>query len=215
MMGSRDDYTSKEANLINQSKRELANGMDKDPVEKLRLMCYAKGAKGILGLARAFRNLDRNGDKRLHEEEFVNGIKQAGLPLNDDESKYMFRRFDEDNDGCVQMDEFLGKLRPTINKGRSDLIQRAFEKMDRSGDGIITANDLKTVYTVKYHPKYLSGELTEKEILGRFLEHFDTSCGIHDGKVTKEDFINYYATISASIDSDAYFDLIMRQSYKL
>lgn len=95
------------------------------------------------------------------------------------------------------------------------MIERAFQKMDRSGDGMITAKDLKNVYTVKYHPKYLSGELTEKEILGRFLEHFDTSCGIHDGKVSKEDFLNYYATISASIDSDAYFDLIMRQSYKL
>lgn len=60
---------------------------------------------------RAFRNMDRNGDKLLHEEEFIDGIKQAGLALNADESKYMFQRFDENNNGCIHMDQFLNKLR--------------------------------------------------------------------------------------------------------
>lgn len=51
-MSSRDDFYSKEATLINKSKRELANGVEKEPIHKLRLMCFTKGAAGILGLAR-------------------------------------------------------------------------------------------------------------------------------------------------------------------
>ena len=41
-----------EIDLINKSKRALASGELEDSVEKLRLMCLARGASGIMGLGR-------------------------------------------------------------------------------------------------------------------------------------------------------------------
>lgn len=67
---------------------------------------------------------------------------------------------------------------------------------------------------VRCHPKYLSGEWDENEILRSFLDTFDDQ-NDPDGVVTREEFLDYYAGVSATVEEDAYFDLMMRSSYGL
>jgi len=69
-----------------------------------------------------------------------------------------------------------------MNASRRGLINLAFKKLDKNNDGVITVDDLKGTYSVKKHPKFLSGEMTEDQCLEKFLEHFDPS-GHDDGKV--------------------------------
>lgn len=39
-----------ESELIHKSQRSLDDGTDKEPIQKLRLLCLARGATGIIGL---------------------------------------------------------------------------------------------------------------------------------------------------------------------
>ncbi len=44
--------TQNESELVNKSRRALVNGKNKKPIEKLRLLCLARGASGVYGLGR-------------------------------------------------------------------------------------------------------------------------------------------------------------------
>ena len=40
-------------------------------------------------------------------------------------------------------------LQPKMSKSRENLIRKAFQKLDKTGDGFVTVEDLKGVYNVK------------------------------------------------------------------
>ena len=201
-----------EEDLKRKSKRQ-ENKTD-DPIEMLRLKCLARGASGIKGLGRQFRVMDDDGNRKLDYLEFKKGCCDFGLTLEDYEIKNAFQKFDLDGNGTIDFDEFLVSLRPPMSKSRRDIIMQAFRKLDKDGSGSITTDDLKGVYSAKYHPKYLNGEWTELQVFREFLKSFDSPEN-PDYIVTQDEFINYYSGVSASIDSDAYFDLMMRNAWKL
>lgn len=69
-----------------------------------------------------------------------------------------------------------------MSQARKSIIEQAFKKLDKTGDGVITVDDLKGVYNVKSHPKFLSGEMTQDQIFKLFLQTFEAKDHV-DGKV--------------------------------
>ena len=72
---------------------------------------------------------------------------------------------------------------------------------------------MEQLYSVDFHPKFKSGEMSKKDILLDFMKQWD----VHDkdNKVTYEEFEDYYKDVSASIDGDDYFEFMMRSAWKL
>ncbi|CAH1105583.1 unnamed protein product [Psylliodes chrysocephalus] len=212
---SESPTSRQESEMVTKNLKELhAAGNVGDPIERIRLLCLSKGASGILHLGRTLRLMDNHGSRNLSRTEFLSGLKQVGLDLSEDETKEVFHKFDTNGDASVNIDEFLINIRPPLNDCRTGIIDKAFCKMDKTGDGLVTMDQLKRVYNVKASSRYQAGSDSEESILKTFLDHFEKDKE-QDGKVTKEEFINYYSAISASIDNDCYFDLMMRQLYKL
>eukprot|EP01135_Chromosphaera_perkinsii_P005801 Nk52_evm1s366 gene=Nk52_evmTU1s366 len=204
--------TDRHVRSLQEKNDKILNDKNTTSVEKFRALCLNRGASGIKGISRQFRIIDDDGNKKLSMDEFKKAVRQLGM--DDKDVKELFNAFDTDHSGSIEFDEFLAQLRPPMSKNRENLIKKAFQKLDKTGDGIITVEDLKGVYEYKTHPKFQNGEWSEDDVFRAFIKSFD-SPNDPDGQVTWEEFLNYYSGVSASIDEDCYFDLMMRQAWKI
>ena len=101
-----------------------------------------------------------------------------------------------------------------MTKRRTALVHMAFDRLDSDGNGIIDGHEVGNCYDASMHPEVISGRKTAEEVLREFLTTFDVG-GEVDGKVTRDEFTNYYANLSASIDNDDYFELMIRNAWHI
>lgn len=94
-----------------QRKTAVASNDELPALTELNTQLKARGARGIIGLARKFRIMDDSGNKVLNMSEFKKGIRESGLKLSEYDLNQLFAYFDRDRSGGVDFEEFLSTLR--------------------------------------------------------------------------------------------------------
>lgn len=94
------------------SRRHQVMIEETDPnILKLRNACMQRGASGIIGIGRCFRNSDDSGNKLIDIDEFRKAVHDFGLNFSKADVDTMFKAFDKDSSGSIDFNEFLEKLR--------------------------------------------------------------------------------------------------------
>jgi hypothetical protein len=101
-----------------------------------------------------------------------------------------------------------------MSERRINLVNMAFDVLDTDKSGIIEPDDIITKYDASKHPEVIAGKKSPNAVMKEFLDTFDVG-GEHDGKVTRQEFINYYSNIGASIDNEEYFELMIRNAWHI
>jgi len=183
-------------------------------IKDLKEQLKERGARGIVGLSRKFKIMDDDGNGALSPVEFKKAMRECALDLSEDDCHALFVHFDTDCSGDIDFEEFLQGLRGDLSARRKNLINMAFDVVDKDGNGVLEPDDLIDVYDASKHPDVLSGKKTPDEVLREFLDTFDVG-GEVDGKVTRQEFMNYYHNLSASIDNEDYFELMIRNAWHI
>jgi Ca2+-binding EF-hand superfamily protein len=215
------EYTTSSRPQTAQAKGSDAKGGDA-LIDAFRKKILARGARGMLGLSRLFKIIDDNNSKSLDLSEFNKCCKDFRLEFPESDVKKLFKVFDRNNDGDIDYDEFLRAIRGPMVPNRVKLVKQAFNKIDKDGSGVLDMDDIRGVYNAKNHPDVKAGKKTEDEILGEFLDTFEQHHAIstgdfkmRDGRVSLEEFLEYYNNISMSIDDDKYFELMIKNAWNL
>ena len=183
-------------------------------VQKLKKEMEAHGSFGFIGLQRKFRIMDDDGSKSVSMSEFKKAMKELNMKLTDGELRQLFDYFDADRSGSMSFEEFIQGVRDPLNERRLRLVQVAFSRLDKDGGGIVDAEEIASLYDASKHPEVLAGRSTPQQVMTTFLDTFDVG-GVHDGKVTKDEFVNYYTNLGANIDNDDYFELMIRNAWHI
>ncbi|TYZ63106.1 hypothetical protein PybrP1_004620, partial [[Pythium] brassicae (nom. inval.)] len=169
---------------------------------------------GLNGLQRCLRRLDTDGDKRLSKDELKTGLRKLGVDVSFRELDHLFTHFDADRSGCIGVDAFLVGMRGELSARRAALVATAFDFLDADRDGSVTLQELAAAYDTSRHPDVVGGRVTAELALRAFVAQWESE-STRDGVVTRCEFEAYYANLSASIDSDDYFERMMRNAWHL
>ena len=183
-------------------------------IAKIKSEMKLRGSGGFIGLQRRFRIMDDDGSKSLNMAEFKKAMKELKLDLTEADLRALFSFFDADGSGSIDFEEFVQGVREPLNERRQKLVEMAFAVVDKDGSGIVDAQEIAGMYDASKHPEVIARRKTPTQVLTEFLDTFDVG-GVKDGMVTKQEFVNYYTNLGASIDNDDYFELMIRNAWHL
>lgn len=180
------------------------------------LALRAGGYESLRAMGTQFRIMDRDHSGGISKEEFDIALSILFSAFNVrftvTEKNALFQRFDADRSGAVSYEEFVRGVRGSMNQFRLGFVKEAFNRLDRHKRGHVTIDDLREVYDVTRHPEVQNGNATHDGALMQLLRHYDTN---NDGVVSYDEFVEGYEWVSASIDGDDYFELMMRDAWHI
>lgn len=170
------------------------------------------GRNEVRNLTRSLTLIDKDGSLSLTKEELFNGLQKFGIRITIQDADVLVKHLDRDNNGSVSITEFLRGIRGHMPLQRRELVKQAFSVLDTNNNGIISFEEVAARYSATRHPAVASGDKSEKAVIEDFMSTWDKS---RDAQITRQEFYDYYADLSASIDHDDYFELMMRNAWHL
>ena len=187
-------------------------------LERFRTKLVSRGGKGVVGLEKQFKIFDMDGSGELNREEFKKAISDYKLGMDERDLDNLFKMFDKNADGKISYTEFMSAMVGSMSEFRRGMVERAFESLDPSEEGAVEIELLKKTYNARMHPDVKNGKKTEEEAANEFantIEAHHSNYGDATTKVSREEFISYYTKMSAAIEGDSYFDLMMTDTWRL
>jgi len=181
-------------------------------INKVKAKLLSKGGNGFRGLSRVLNILDDNGNRALDKYEMDNGLQTYGIVLHPSEIDIVMGSFDKDGNGQISVREFMTALRGPMSDYRKGLVRMAYQMLDVDGSGVVQFDEIKQLYDVKKHPDVLSGTKTPDMVLQEFIKAWNKD---GDTTITFDEFLEYYEDLSAPIDSDDYFELMIRNAWHI
>lgn len=115
----------------------------------------------MIGMQRIFKIIDDNRSGTLSIQEFWKALCDFRIKISQEECRALFDMFDEDESDEISIDEFIQNLKGPMSPFRKELVKKAYQKLDATGDGLVDFEDFNQVFNAKRHPEVVAQKKTE------------------------------------------------------
>merc|ERR1719295_2376038 len=158
------------------------------PTASMAISRFTRNVKNLADAQQMFKILDKNGDGLISQEE----MRSCGSRFNATEIEAIFAIGDTNNDGEIDLNEFVAVMCPAastvvgrLSKSYKNLeeIKQGFKKLDRDGDGMISKKEMA------------SAGLSEQEVVAIFA----LGDSNNDGEIDLDEFIGVMCPSAAAV----------------
>ena len=159
-------------------------------------------------------------NSKIDLNDFIQIFREMRLDFTENDVKNFFYMLDINEMNFININDVINKIKGEMNEERKLYVLNKFDIIDKQKKGEININFWKIIYknNAKYHPDVIRGIKTEDIIYNQFKQTLDLFLDINkilNDIITKEEFVDYYSAISASIPDDIYFQDILNGIYDL
>lgn len=140
---------------------------------------YGLSDEDLWDCQQLFESFDRDQSKSIDASELANLLRVKGLKPSDNEVQDILKKFDKDNSGKIEFEEFIEayKEMKKCPLNNEDVV-KAFNFFDADKSGFLDINEFKYFLCKR-------GEKLSEEEVEKFFKNFDKN---KDGKISLDEF---------------------------
>ncbi|GET92361.1 calcium-binding protein, putative [Leishmania tarentolae] len=201
--------------------------MNRDPQNALLLEHTAQKTKRLLlqrspsavnsirSFSRSLGIADDLGGTQVTAEKLRHALQENNVFLEEHEIQNVFTVLDRGGQGTIDPTDFISVMYNSISPLRKVWLRRVWRLFIKDPeDGSVQVSELQRQFMAQGHPSVVRLEATAEEVRRDFQSAFSESTN-PDGKISAQEFAQYYAGVSASCNKDECFVAILRGVWPL
>lgn len=183
--------------------------------KRLLLLRSASAVNGIRSLSRSLNIADDLGGTQVTEAAFRQALQENNVTLADHEVANLFTVLDRSGTHTIDPTEFIAAMYTDMSPLRRVWLRRVWDLFRKDPQtGAVAVEELQKLYVAEGHPAVLRGETSAAAVQSEFASTFNDETN-PDGKVSRQEFLEYYAGVSAASNDDNTFVALLRGVWPL